>query len=64
MASFDDVARAGEAVAAIIAAGIIPAGLEMMDKAATAAVEALCPGGRYDLDAGGHPALRVRRYPG
>ena len=39
MASFDDVARAGDAVAAIIAAGIIPAGLEMMDKPATAAVE-------------------------
>ena len=36
MASFDDVAKAGDAVAAIIAAGIIPAGLEMMDKPATA----------------------------
>src|ERR1700736_2451947 len=35
MASFDDVAKAGEAVAAIIAAGIIPAGLEMMDRKAT-----------------------------
>jgi glycolate oxidase len=35
MASFDDVAKAGDAVAAIIAAGIIPAGLEMMDKPAT-----------------------------
>ena len=32
MASFDDVRKAGDAVAAIIAAGIIPAGLEMMDK--------------------------------
>jgi glycolate oxidase len=39
MASFDDVIEAGDAVAAIIAAGIIPAGLEMMDKPATAAVE-------------------------
>jgi glycolate oxidase len=39
MASFDDVGRAGDAVAAIIAAGIIPAGLEMMDRKATAAVE-------------------------
>ncbi|MGB8883648.1 MAG: FAD-binding protein, partial [Azonexus sp.] len=36
MASFDDVGKAGDAVAAIIAAGIIPAGLEMMDKPATA----------------------------
>ena len=50
MASFDDVARAGEAVAAIIAAGIIPAGLEMMDKAATAAVEPFVRAGD-DLDA-------------
>ena len=38
MASFDDVEKAGNAVAAVIAAGIIPAGLEMMDKPATRAV--------------------------
>ncbi|QRM18926.1 FAD-binding protein [Dechloromonas sp. TW-R-39-2] len=50
MASFDEVARAGDAVAAIIAAGIIPAGLEMMDKPATAAVEPYVKAG-YDLDA-------------
>ena len=50
MASFDDVARAGDSVAAIIAAGIIPAGLEMMDKAATAAVEPFVNAG-YDLNA-------------
>ena len=50
MASFDDVARAGDAVAAVIAAGIIPAGLEMMDKPATAAVEPYVKAG-YDLDA-------------
>ncbi|HQU80047.1 MAG TPA: FAD-linked oxidase C-terminal domain-containing protein [Azonexus sp.] len=50
MASFDDVARAGDAVAAIIAAGIIPAGLEMMDKPATAAVEPYVKAG-YDLNA-------------
>ncbi|RIX44675.1 MAG: FAD-binding protein [Rhodocyclales bacterium GT-UBC] len=50
MASFDDVGKAGEAVAAIIAAGIIPAGLEMMDKPATAAVEPFVQAG-YDLDA-------------
>jgi glycolate oxidase len=50
MASFGDVTRAGEAVAAVIAAGIIPAGLEMMDKAATAAVEPYVKAG-YDLDA-------------
>src|SRR5262245_16616451 len=50
MASFDDVAKAGDAVAAIIAAGLIPAGLEMMDKPMTAAVEAFVRAG-YDLDA-------------
>ena len=50
MASFDDVRRAGEAVAAVIAAGIIPAGLEMMDKPMTAAVEDFVHAG-YDLSA-------------
>ena len=50
MASFDDVRNAGDAVAAIIAAGIIPAGLEMMDKPMTAAVEDFVHAG-YDLDA-------------
>jgi glycolate oxidase len=50
MASFDDIRRAGDAVAAIIAAGIIPAGLEMMDKPMTAAVEDFVHAG-YDLDA-------------
>ena len=50
MASFGDVRRAGDAVAAIIAAGIIPAGLEMMDKPMTAAVEDFVHAG-YDLDA-------------
>ena len=50
MASFADVTKAGDAVAAIIAAGIIPAGLEMMDKAATAAVEPYVKAG-YDLNA-------------
>ena len=50
MASFDDVRKAGEAVAAVIAAGIIPAGLEMMDKPMTAAVEDFVHAG-YDLSA-------------
>ena len=39
LAAFADVRRAGEAVAAIIAAGIIPAGLEMMDRLALGAAE-------------------------
>ena len=50
MASYQDVGQAGEAVAAIIAAGIIPAGLEMMDRKATAAVEPFVHAG-YDLSA-------------
>jgi glycolate oxidase len=50
MASFDDVERAGQAVADVIAAGIIPAGLEMMDRAATRAVEEFAGAG-YDLEA-------------
>ena len=50
MASFDDVRKAGDAVAAVIAAGIIPAGLEMMDGPMTAAVEDFVHAG-YDLSA-------------
>ena len=50
MASFDDIRQAGDAVAAVIAAGIIPAGLEMMDKPMTAAVEDYVHAG-YDLSA-------------
>lgn len=50
MASFPDVGSAGQAVAAVIAAGIIPAALEMMDRKATAAVEPFANAG-YDLDA-------------
>ncbi len=50
IASFADVVTAGNAVADVIAAGIIPAGLEMMDKPATAAVEPFVKAG-YDLTA-------------
>ncbi|MEK6246045.1 MAG: FAD-linked oxidase C-terminal domain-containing protein [Pseudomonadota bacterium] len=50
MASFDDVQTAGDAVAAVIGAGIVPAGLEMMDKPATLAVEQFVHAG-YDLEA-------------
>ncbi len=50
MASFADVETAGNAVADMIAAGIIPAGLEMMDRPATHAVEEFVHAG-YDLDA-------------
>jgi len=50
LAAFDDIGKAGEAVASIIAAGIIPAGLEMMDKRMTQAVEPYANAG-YPLDA-------------
>src|SRR5450755_1668563 len=50
MASFATVEAAGGAVAAVIAAGIIPAGLELMDKRMTAAAEDFVHAG-YDLDA-------------
>ncbi|NYE26081.1 FAD-linked oxidase C-terminal domain-containing protein [Pigmentiphaga litoralis] len=50
MASFPTVEAAGDAVANIIGAGIIPAGLEMMDKRATGMVEPFVQAG-YDLDA-------------
>jgi glycolate oxidase len=50
MASFADVESAGEAVASVIGAGIVPAGLEMMDKLATRAVEEFVHAG-YDLEA-------------
>jgi glycolate oxidase len=50
MASFGDIESAGDAVASVIAHGIIPAGLEMMDRAMTAAVEAFVHAD-YDLDA-------------
>ena len=50
LASFDSVEKAGNAVADVIAAGIIPAGLEMMDQPAIAAVEQFVHAG-YDLDA-------------
>lgn len=50
MASFDDVVKGGAAAAAIIAAGIVPAGLDMMDQLATHAVEEFVQAG-YDLKA-------------
>lgn len=50
MASFDDVEKASDAVGKIIGAGIIPAGLEMMDKQATQMVEPFVKAG-YDMDA-------------
>ncbi|HEY6452567.1 MAG TPA: FAD-linked oxidase C-terminal domain-containing protein [Steroidobacteraceae bacterium] len=50
MASFAQVTHACGAVAALIAAGIIPAGLEMLDQAAARLVEPFAHAG-YDLEA-------------
>jgi glycolate dehydrogenase FAD-linked subunit len=50
LAAFDDVVKAGEAVGNIIAAGIIPGGLEMMDRLAIKAAEDFVHAG-YPLDA-------------
>ncbi|MAT93194.1 MAG: glycolate oxidase subunit GlcE [Halioglobus sp.] len=50
LAGFDSVRAAGEAVGAIIAAGIVPAGLEMMDSLAIQAAEDYCAAG-YPRDA-------------
>ncbi|OYD21150.1 FAD-linked oxidase C-terminal domain-containing protein [Oceanimonas baumannii] len=45
MAGFDKVQQAGDAVGAVIAGGIIPAGLEMMDSHAIVAAEAFARAG-------------------
>jgi glycolate oxidase len=50
LASFDTVEQAGQAVADIISAGIIPAGLEMMDNPAIRAAEDFAQVG-YPVDA-------------
>src|SRR5450830_1558894 len=50
MASFGDVVTGGNAVAKVIAAGIIPAGLEMMDRTSARMVEPFVKAG-YDIDA-------------
>ncbi|MDR5746128.1 glycolate oxidase subunit GlcD [Caballeronia sp. LZ029] len=50
LASFDDIEKAGDAVAQIIAAGVIPGGLEMMDNLAIRAAEDFIHAG-YPVDA-------------
>ena len=61
MAGFDSVSAAGDAVGAIIAAGIIPAGLEMMDRLAIQAAEDFAHAG-YPQRRGGYPLMRGRRH--
>jgi glycolate oxidase len=50
LVAFDDVGRCADAVGQVIAAGIVPAGLEMMDRPAIHAAEAFAACG-YPLDA-------------
>ncbi|ODT65347.1 MAG: glycolate oxidase subunit GlcD [Nitrosomonadales bacterium SCN 54-20] len=50
LAAFDDIRDAGNAVANVIGAGIIPAGMEMMDKITTGAVEEYVHAG-YNVEA-------------
>jgi len=50
LATFDDIARAGEAVASIIANGFVPGGLEMMDNPTIRAAEDYLHAG-YPVDA-------------
>ena len=50
LASFNQISEAGDAVAGIISNGVIPAGLEMMDKVTIEATEQYCKPG-YPLDA-------------
>jgi len=52
LADFPTVRSASEAVSAIIAAGIVPAALEMMDQACIRAVEASIYAAGYPVDAG------------
>ena len=51
LAAFADVHQAGEAVAAVIGSGFVPAGLEMMDQLAIRAAEDYAHAG-YPVDAG------------
>jgi glycolate oxidase len=50
LAAFDSIEKAGEAVAAVIAAGFVPGGLEMMDNPAIRAAEDYLHAG-YPVDA-------------
>ena len=58
LAAFPTIDGASETVSAIIAAGIVPSAIELMDQLATEAVEAAVHAG-YPLDAGGILLLEV-----
>lgn len=60
LAAFDAVEKAGEAVAAIVASGLLPAGLEMMDHAIIQATEAFIGAG-YPAEA---EAILIAEFDG
>ena len=62
LAAFDDIGTAGAAVAAVIASGIVPAGLEMMDRKAMRAVEEFVHAG-YPVDAAAMLLVEVDGVP-
>jgi glycolate oxidase subunit GlcD len=51
LADFDSVRRAGQAVSAVIASGLMPAALEMMDQSCVAVIEASIYAAGYPTDA-------------
>ncbi|WP_052890109.1 FAD-binding oxidoreductase [Thermogemmatispora carboxidivorans] len=62
LATFDSVERAGQAVSAIIAAGLIPATMEMMDQQIIQMIEPFAHAG-LPLEAGAALIVEVDGYP-
>jgi len=63
LADFATVRAASEAVGSIIAAGIVPAALEMMDQACIVAVESSIYAAGYPVDAGAILLVEVDGWP-
>jgi glycolate oxidase subunit GlcD len=63
LAAFPSVRRASEAVSGIIAAGIVPAAMEMMDQSCVRAVEASIYAAGYPTDAGAVLLVEVDGSP-
>src|SRR5207244_12950647 len=62
LAIFDTPEQAGEAVSAVIAAGLVPATMEMMDQKITRMIEPYAQAG-LPLDAGAILIIEVDGYP-
>lgn len=63
LADFTTIRAASEAVGAIIAAGIVPAALEMMDQACIVAVESSIYAAGYPVDAGAILLVELDGWP-